>query len=530
MSIETNSPVSWRATRSAAMRTVLALASLLFLASSGPASGQATAGPTLVLQIDNARSQLEWVTLVPLDSGYDLLRAPLDVGGRLSITPSGEGFQVDSAGVSISGSGEGFVPDNTIEVAGDLVASIAATRRSFPNRLAFALADDHQLTLANASISRRLGDSEAILEGAELAFTEQRRRARIRVNLGNSTFRWRIEATADLEIDGRIEPTAIHGVLRGDVQVIDEAFPFTSRFIDVLGSELRYVDEGSGDPTFLLLHGNPTSTYLWRNVIPHLTPRGRTIAVDLIGFGASAKPDIDYTFLEHSAHIDAFIEALDLRDIILVVHDWGGAIGLNYAARNPDNVAGVVFFETFLRPFDSLEQAFGPSSGDPANPSLFDLFGLMRTGVEEDPSPQSGWELNVRQNFFVEQLLPAAIVRPLTAFEQEQYEAPFLDESSRLPVWRLPREIPIAGISVGGSTAVAEALDANVDFLLASPIPKLSFFATPGILIQATRDLPLIESFPNITVVPFGAGIHYLQEDDPQRIGSSVVEWLDANF
>ena len=521
-----NSPMNANTVPGNFMRK-LGIFSLLVVAWSGAIHSQ-----TLVLEIDSDRSDLEWEALVLFDGRADLLRAPLEVGGRLSVTSSDQGFRVEKVGVSLTGSGSGYVEGNTIEVDGALLATIAATRRRPANGDFFKLAleDDYQLTLSGASITRRAGDSEVVLDDASFVFQEQKTNTRLFVNLHRNEFQWWIEAEADLEFDGRIENTEIRGVVRGDARLISEEFPFESQFVDVLGSRMRYVDEGAGESTFLLLHGNPTSTYLWRNVIDHLTPKGRVVALDLIGFGESAKPEIDYTFLDHSAYVDTFIEALELEDVILVVHDWGGAVGINYAARHPDNVVGLVFFETFLGPFESLEQAFGPSSGDPTNPSLFDLFSIMRSGVVNDPSPASGWELNVRQNFFVEGLVPAAILRPLTENERDQYRAPFIEESSRLPVWRLPREIPIGGVSVGGSAAVAEALESNVEYLTTSPIPKLNLYATPGILIQEARDLPLIRSFPNVKAVPFGAGLHYLQEDNPHRIGLEIVEWFDENF
>ena len=126
-------------------------------------------------------------------------------------------------------------------------------------------------------------------------------------------------------------------------------FPFASHFVEVAGSRMHYLDEGEGDP-ILFLHGNPTSSYLWRNIIPHVTSMGRAIAPDLIGMGKSDKPDIEYTFFDHVKYVEGFIEKLDLKHITLVIHDWGSALGFHYAMRHPDNVKGLAFMEAIIAP------------------------------------------------------------------------------------------------------------------------------------------------------------------------------------
>lgn len=139
---------------------------------------------------------------------------------------------------------------------------------------------------------------------------------------------------------------------------ISADFPFESKYVEVNGSRIHYVEEGSGDP-ILFLHGNPTSSYLWRNIIPHVTGVGRAIAMDLIGFGKSDKPDIGYRFSDHVPYVDGFIEALDLHDLTLVIHDWGSGLGLHYAARHEDNVKGLAMMEAIMMPWPSYE-AMGP--------------------------------------------------------------------------------------------------------------------------------------------------------------------------
>lgn len=294
---------------------------------------------------------------------------------------------------------------------------------------------------------------------------------------------------------------------------------------------MHYVDvTGPEDRTFLLLHGNPTSVYLWRNVIPHLQRRGRVIAVDLIGMGKSDKPDLDYTFSDHYLFLDGFIQALGLEDIILVLHDWGGSLGANYAARHPEQVKAIALFEaggigTGMASLDN----FGPTSGDPTNPSPGDLFRAFRTGVEADTSSGSGWDYSVRQNVFIEVFIRnAATNRQLSEEEMEQYRAPFPTEASRKPVWRWPRQIPVGGYTADGTRLTYDMLSVSAEYMRTSDVPKLVLYATPGALFPDNPDFhALIRSLPNVTMVPFGEGRHFLQEQDPHKIGMEIVRWVD---
>ncbi len=185
-------------------------------------------------------------------------------------------------------------------------------------------------------------------------------------------------------------------------EAISAAFPFESKYIDVLGSKMHYIDEGSGDP-ILFLHGNPTSSYLWRNIIPHVTSRGRCIAPDLIGQGKSDKPDIEYGFFDNVKYIEGFIEALGLQNITLVIHDWGSGLGLHYAMRNESNIKGIAMMEAILMSVPSWE-AFPPD--------FEKMFKAFRT-------PDVGWDMLVNQNMFVEGVLPGAMVRDLTEEEMK---------------------------------------------------------------------------------------------------------------
>jgi haloalkane dehalogenase len=288
-------------------------------------------------------------------------------------------------------------------------------------------------------------------------------------------------------------------------QEISAAFPFTVRYAEVHGARMAYVDEGRGDP-ILFLHGNPTSSYLWRNVIPHLEGAGRCIALDLIGMGKSDKPAIDYRFVDHARYLEGFIAALKLERITFVVHDWGSALGFDWAMRHPERVRALAFMESILGPVPSWE-AFSPAGRE--------VFQQLRT-------PGVGEKMIYDDNFFVEQLLPGAVVRKLGAAELAHYREPFRERDARKPTLSWPREIPIAGEPADVTAIVTRYRDA----LCRSPLPKLLFTVEPGVLVPP----PLVEwcraSLPNLEVVPLGHGLHFIQEDHPHAIGRELAKWL----
>ncbi len=288
---------------------------------------------------------------------------------------------------------------------------------------------------------------------------------------------------------------------------ISAQFPFKANYIEIYGSKMHYVDEGSGDP-ILFLHGNPTSSYLWRNIIPYLTTHGRAIALDLIGMGKSDKPDLEYRFFDHARYVEAFIEKMGLKNITFVIHDWGSALGFHYAMRHESNVKGLAFMEAIIMPVASWEMF-------PAD--FKKVFQAFRT-------PEIGWDMIVNKNMFVEQILPAAVVRKLTGEEMTHYREPFKEPSSRKPVWRWPNEIPIEG----KPPDVVEAIGSFNAKLQESDLPKLLFTATPGGLMRA----PIVEwcqqNLKNLRVVNIGQGIHFLQEDNPHLIGSELATWYST--
>ena len=285
---------------------------------------------------------------------------------------------------------------------------------------------------------------------------------------------------------------------------ISAAFPFVSKFVEVEGSQLHYVEEGDGDP-ILFLHGNPTSSYLWRNIIPHLASEGRCIALDLIGMGKSDKPDIDYRFFDHATYVEGFIAALGLKNLTLVAHDWGSALGFHYATRHQDNIKALAFMEAIIMPVPSWDRLPEDKRG---------VFQAFRT-------PDVGWDMIVNKNMFVEQILPGGIARALSQEEMDIYRAPFIEPESRRPLWRWPNEIPIAGEPADVVDAVANAYRVLIEW----DVPKILFHAAPGAIIQPPMVDMLKGGLANLTSVDLGEGMHFLQEDHPHEIGEALRDW-----
>jgi haloalkane dehalogenase len=268
---------------------------------------------------------------------------------------------------------------------------------------------------------------------------------------------------------------------------------------------MHYIDEGSGDP-ILFLHGNPTSSYLWRNIIPYLATNARCIAPDLIGMGKSDKPDLEYRFVDHAKYVEGFIDKMGLKNITLVIHDWGSGLGFHYAMRHESNIKGIAFMEALMK--TSTWEDF---------PKDFRMgFRLFRT-------PLIGWFMISVLNIFVEQLLPKAVVRRLTELEMNHYREPYKRIKDRKPLWRWPNEIPIEGSPADTTDIVAHYSQK----LKESELPKILFYAHPGGLITSSVVEWCQEKFKNLTTVDIGDGIHYLQEDNPHLIGSELAKWYN---
>ena len=278
--------------------------------------------------------------------------------------------------------------------------------------------------------------------------------------------------------------------------------------LSVLDSEMAYREAGSRDaPVALFLHGNPTSSFIWRNIIPLVANVAHCIAPDLIGFGQSGKPDIAYRIEDHARYLDAFIAKAKIGSAYLVVQDWGTALAFLLAERRPDFVRGLAFME-FIRPIPTWEEFVRDSP-------VREIFRKFRTAGE-------GEKLILEENAFVERVLPRGMRRKLTDEEMAVYRAPFPTPQSRLPTWRFPNEIPIAGEPAD----VYAALETAHAALAASTYPKLLFSADPGALVSPALAEEFAGKLKDCRLVKLGDGVHFLQEDHPETIGRSVAAFI----
>lgn len=280
--------------------------------------------------------------------------------------------------------------------------------------------------------------------------------------------------------------------------------PYPRKRAPVLDSDMAYVDAGAGDPV-VFLHGNPTSSYLWRNVIPLVEPLGRCLAPDLIGMGESGRaPDGSYRFVDHARYLDAWFELLGLRtNVTLVMHDWGSALGFYWAYRHPERIKALVYMEAIVKPFTWEEW--------PA---------VARNIFRTFRSP-AGEEVVLQKNIFVERVLPASILRRLGAEEMAVYRRPYLQPGeSRRPTLTWPRQIPIDG-DPPDVTAIIEDYG---KWLATSPIPKLFINADPGMILVGTQRA-FCRTWPNQQEVTV-RGLHFLQEDSPAEIGQAIAAFL----
>lgn len=288
--------------------------------------------------------------------------------------------------------------------------------------------------------------------------------------------------------------------------MVNSEMRYEKRRATVHGHSMAYIEVGQGDP-IVFLHGNPTSSYLWRSVIPHLASSGRCIAPDLIGMGDSEKLDPGgpdrYRFVEHRQYLDTLLDNLGVkRSVVLVVHDWGSALGFDWASRHRGVIKGIAYMEALVRPLTWNEWPEAARS----------IFQALRS--------EAGEEMILRKNVFVELILPASILRTLSAVEMSVYRRPYEEPGeSRRPTLTWPRQIPIDG----EPSDVFEIMEGYGRWLEKSHVPKLFVNADPGaILVGALRDF--CRSWPNQTEVTV-SGSHFIQEDSPDEIGKAIAEW-----
>jgi len=291
--------------------------------------------------------------------------------------------------------------------------------------------------------------------------------------------------------------------------MISAEFSYEKRFLTVKGRQIAYVDIGSGDP-IVMLHGNPTSSYLWRNVIPELEGSGRVIVPDLIGQGDSEKLPAEegperYSFEVAYEYLDGLLNQLDVNsNVLLVIHDWGSALGFHWAKNNADSIRGVAYMEGIVAPVtweDWPESARG-------------IFQGFRS--------EKGEDLILNRNMFVDAVLPSSVIRDLSEEEMGHYRAAFSTPDDRQPTLNWPRQLPIQGEPKHIVRMVME----YGEFMAQSRIPKLFINADPGsILVGPQREF--CRSWPNQTEVTV-KGLHFIQEDSPAEIGQAVASWLNS--
>ena len=284
---------------------------------------------------------------------------------------------------------------------------------------------------------------------------------------------------------------------------ISAADAYERHRIAFLETEISYVDTGAGEPV-VFLHGNPTSSYLWRNVIPHVEGLGRCLAPDLVGMGDSgAAPDGSYRFVDHARYLDAWFEALGLTNVTLVVHDWGSALGFYWAYRHPERVRGIAYMEAVVRPL-SWEQWREESRQ-----------------IFQDLRSEAGEEMVLEKNLFIEGILPSAVLRDLTEEEMNVYRRPYLEPGeSRRPTLTWPRELPING----EPEDVVSIVDDYSKWLAQSDVPKLFVNAEPGAILTGSQR-EFCRTWPNQEEVTV-RGVHFVQEDSPHEIGEAVATFV----
>jgi haloalkane dehalogenase len=287
--------------------------------------------------------------------------------------------------------------------------------------------------------------------------------------------------------------------------------PLAKKTVDVLGRRMAYHERGEGLPV-VFLHGNPTSSYLWRDVIPELEDRGRLIAPDLIGMGDSAKlenpgPDT-YRFVTHREYLAGFIDAVigPTEAILFVIHDWGSALGFDWANQHRDRVRGIAYMEAIVRPVAGWEE-----------------WSAAATPIFQGFRSDKGEAMILERNMFVERVLPGSVLRKLTEAEMAEYRRPFLNRWDRWPTLTWPRQIPIAGEPADVVQIVAD----YAQWMAENEIPKLFVNAEPGaILIGAVRDFCRSWKNQREVTVP---GSHFIQEDSGAAIGRAIAAWMQGH-
>jgi len=290
--------------------------------------------------------------------------------------------------------------------------------------------------------------------------------------------------------------------------VIEETLSLPYQTVSVLGSQMAYLEQGKGD-VVLFLHGNPTSAYLWRNILPYVAKSHRAVAIDLIGMGYSGKPRIAYTFEDHARYLEAFIDKMGFKTITLVGHDWGATLAWNYAKRHPGRVTRLAFMEGVLPPVfpQPSFEAMGAEMG-----------GMFRALKDET----QGREMVIQGNMFVEKVLPSFVNRSLGPEAMAAYRKPFQKEADRWPTLVWPREVPIAG----KPAQTVQTLSEIERFMSTTKMPVLLLYADPGVLVPPAAIGWYTSRVSNLEASYIGQGLHFIQEDQPDAIGRELTDWM----
>ena len=295
-------------------------------------------------------------------------------------------------------------------------------------------------------------------------------------------------------------------------------FPYESKFIEVDGHQIHYVESGdlTGDP-IVFIHGAPTWSYLWRNVMPEVADMGRCISVDLLGFGLSDKPDTQYSYYNHVKIVRGFIEAMGLKNITFVIHDWGFNYAMEYVVDNEENVKGVCFSEALMHPRYPIDdtQAYGKEC-----PGVLAMYRLMHS--------EEGENIAITQNLFIERVMQEHIYRLMTQAEMMQYRMPFFNPEHRKSILQMPRDVPLDGkpADIRRSYLKTNSWLADKD----KKVPTLHVYATPGAVNTVEDAKWMCENMQNHESAWIGTGIHYIQEDNPEGYGRALHDWMVRNI
>ncbi|HJN37286.1 MAG TPA: haloalkane dehalogenase [Gammaproteobacteria bacterium] len=279
-----------------------------------------------------------------------------------------------------------------------------------------------------------------------------------------------------------------------------------SRFIDVLGSKIHYLDAGEGDSAVLFLHGMPTSSFLWRNIVPPFIPYARCLAPDLIGMGQSDKPNIHFGIDNHIEYIDGFIQALNLDNITLVMHGWGSIIGFDYARRFPGKISGMAFFESHVRPssdWNTLSLPVQQFASYFKNSSTYDAISV--------------------ENELIKIFMPQAILGELSTEVMNTYQQAFSTPYERRVFEHYLQEVPL-----GNKQSPANEVIANyTSFIINSPVPKLMMYAFPGYMTTMETVQWCKDTINHVTLADLGEGMHFIQESNPDKFSHTLFNWYD---